>query len=84
VVAKELRAFGFDCPDVTAMFRVGEKDNRNHIRVVCGRLAAADLAQIRIIAGGSGIQRAQPWSDDEDGAGAPSLAQSFSLKASLD
>ena len=63
---RELRALGFDCPRVGSVYFVGEKDDRNHMRVVCSGLAAPDLSQIRIVATGSGRYDARPW-DGEDG-----------------
>lgn len=83
VLERQLRSYGFDCPRVKAVYFIGEEDGRNHMRVVCGGVQAADLTQIRMIVGGSGHYRAEPWSERQ--AAAPgTLAAAFSLKASLE
>lgn len=81
VVATQLRKAGFRCPKLTRLFFTGEERGRNHIRAVCGTLPAPDLAQIRIIAGGSGFYKAEPWSLPGSGS---SLADHFVLKPAFD
>ena len=81
VLERQLRSYGFDCPRVKAVFFLGEKDDRNHMRVVCAGVQAADLSQIRMVVGGSGSYRAEPWIEQQ----APgTLAAAFALKASLE
>jgi hypothetical protein len=78
---RQLRSYGFDCPRVKAVFFLGEKDDRNHMRVVCAGVQAADLSQIRMTVGGSGSYRAEPWIEQQ----APgTLAASFALKSSFE
>jgi hypothetical protein len=81
VLERQLRSYGFDCPRVKAVFFLGEKNDRNHMRVVCAGVQAADLSQIRMIVGGSGSYRAEPWIEQQ----APgTLAAAFALKAALE
>ena len=81
-LGQDLRGRGFDCPHIEAVFFEGEKDNRNHMRVVCAGLAAADLSEIRVVATGSGSFRASPWTPDhQDG---DSVAAALALRTSLD
>jgi hypothetical protein len=81
VLERQLRSYGFDCPRVKAVFFLGEKDERNHMRVTCDGVQAADLSQIRMIVGGSGLYRAEPWIDHQAD---PTLAAAFALKSSLE
>ena len=81
VLERQLRSYGFDCPRVTAVFFLGEKDDRNHMRVVCAGVQAADLTQIRMIVGGSGSYRAEPWIEQQ---AAGTLAAAVALKSSLE
>lgn len=82
-LTRELQGAGFDCPRIEAVFFVGERDNRNHMRVVCANVAAADLSQIRIIARGSGTFRAEPW-DEEEPQTTGSLASALPLRPTFD
>jgi len=81
VLERQLRSYGFDCPRVKAVFFLGEKQGRNHMRVVCDGIQAADLSQIRMIVGGSGHYRAEPWIEDRNPG---ALAGAVQLKASLE
>ena len=81
VLERQLRSYGFDCPRVKAVFFLGERDDRNHMRVVCAGVQAADLSQIRMIVGGSGHYRAEPWIEDRNPG---ALAGAVQLKASLE
>jgi hypothetical protein len=83
-LAQDLRGRGFDCPHVDVVFFEGEKDNRNHMRVVCAGLAAADLSEIRIVVTGSGSFRASPWTPDHAAGGSQRAAEGLSLRTSLD
>jgi hypothetical protein len=80
ILHRQLRSYGFDCPRVKDVFFLGEKDGRNHMRVVCDGVQAADLTQIRMIVGGSGHYRAEPWIAQ----GAGTLAAAFALKSALE
>ena len=81
VLHRQLRSYGFDCPRVKDVFFLGEKDGRNHMRVVCEGVQAADLTQIRMIVRGSGQYRAEPWIEQGTGG---TLAAAFALKSALE
>ena len=78
---RQLRSYGFDCPRVKAVFFLGEKQDRNHMRVVCDGVQAADLSQIRMIVGGSGHYRAEPWIEERNPG---TLAGAVQLKAAFE
>jgi hypothetical protein len=78
---RQLRSYGFDCPRVKAVFFLGEKQGRNHMRVVCDGIQAADLSQIRMIVGGSGQYRAEPWIEERNPG---TLAGAVQLKAAFE
>ena len=81
MLERQLRSYGFDCPRVKAVFVLGERDYRNHMRVICDGIQAADLSQIRMIVGGSGHYRAEPWIEERNPG---TLAGAVQLKASLE
>ena len=81
VLERQLRSYGFDCPRVKAVFFLGEKQGRNHMRVVCDGIQAADLSQIRMIVGGSGHYRAEPWIEERNPG---TLEGAVQLQASLE
>jgi hypothetical protein len=81
VLERQLRSYGFDCPRVKAVFFLGERNDRNHMRVICDGMQAADLSQIRMIVGGSGHYRAEPWIEERTPG---TLAGAVQLKASFD
>jgi hypothetical protein len=83
-LGQDLRARGFDCPQIEAVFFEGEKENRNHMRVVCAGLAAADLSEIRIVATGSGSFRASPWVPEHPGRVSGLAVEGLALRTSLD
>jgi hypothetical protein len=81
VLERQLRSYGFDCPRVKAVFFLGEKQERNHMRVICDGMQAADLSQIHMIVGGSGHYRAEPWIEERNSG---TLAGAVRLKASFE
>lgn len=63
VLAQQIKGFGFDCPVFQKAFFVGHRTDGNHIRAVCESRtdASGGTAAFRLVAGGSGVNRVEPW-----------------------
>lgn len=77
-LARELRARGFDCPEIRTGFQVGSSPEGNQIRLICGTpdSHAGESPMFRLVARSSGITRLEPWE--------PLTVLLAGLRASLD
>ena len=61
-LARQITRLGLDCQELRGATLVEQRADGRHIRAVCGSSPGEpDAAVFRLVAGGSGLVRAEPW-----------------------